>query len=81
MHIKAITNTGGAVLGERPLEADAIELPILLSAHGVPDTMILRGAEPLRPARDDEWGTLPVLGYWGYDFISELAEHHLQRVS
>jgi hypothetical protein len=74
MHIKSITMTGGAILGERPLEADAIELPRLLSGHGGPGTMVLLGVAPIREASQKEWGTLPVLGYWGYDFIQQLAE-------
>lgn len=72
MHIRAITTTGGAVLGVHPLQADAI--PKLLSAHGGSGTMLLHGADPIREARPEEWGTLPVLGFWGYNFIRELAE-------
>lgn len=81
MHIQAILATGGAILGERPLEADGIELPYLLSAHGGPGTMLLRGALPVRRARKEEWGTIPVLGFWGYDYIAELATHHLPQVA
>jgi hypothetical protein len=77
MHIRAITQTGGAVLGERALEHDAIEVPLHLSQPAGEGTMLLRGANVLRPARRDEWHTLPVLGYWGYDFIVQLAKHHL----
>jgi hypothetical protein len=73
MHIKAITENGGVLLGHRSLEADNIELPLLLSAQGGPDAQILRGAIPIRAATPEEWGTLPVLGYWGYDFIQSLA--------
>ena len=79
MHIRAITETGGEVLGERSLDADSYELPLLLSARGGDGTRILRGAEPVREARRDEWGTLPVLGFWGYDFIEQLAQQHLHR--
>jgi len=76
MHIKAITELGGEVQGCRSLPLDGIELPILLSAHGGSGTMLLRGADVLRPAQRDEWGKFPVLGYWGYDFIRQLAIHH-----
>lgn len=79
MHIRAITETGGELLGERALEDDRFELPLLLSAHGGDGTLILRGAEPVRDARRDEWGSLPVLSFWGYDFIQQLAQQHLQR--
>lgn len=79
MHIKAITTTGGEVLGERSLEADHIELPLFLSAQEGPGTMILRGAEPLREAKIEEWGALPVLSAWGYNFIRKLAEAKLEQ--
>lgn len=78
MHIKAITTTGGKILGERSLDIDGIELPLLLSAHGGPGTMLLRGAEPLREAKREEWGTLPVLSTWGYNVIRKLAEAKLE---
>lgn len=77
MHIKAIVSTGGEVLGNRPLDADGLVPPTLLSAHGGNDTWILRGVVSVRRARPDEWGTFPVLGYWGLDFISALAEADL----
>jgi hypothetical protein len=79
MHIKAITTTGGVIIGERSLEEDHIELPLLLSAQGGPGTMILRGAEAIREAQRDEWGTLPVLGTWGHHFIIKLAEAKLEK--
>jgi hypothetical protein len=79
MHIRAIAQTGGEILGERPLEPDGLELPLLLSSRGGEGTLVLRGAETLREARKEEWGTLPVLGFWGYDFIQQLAQQHLHR--
>lgn len=74
MHIKAILSTGGEILGNRPLELDDVTVPTLLSAMGGPDTLFLQGIVSLRPAKRDEWGSLPVLSYWGFDFISQLAE-------
>jgi len=79
MHIKAILTTGGVIIGERPLEEDRIELPLLLSAQMGPGTMILRGADAIREAKREEWGTLPVLGTWGYNFIRTLAEAKLEK--
>lgn len=79
MHIKAITTTGEGILGERPLEADLIELPLFLSAVKGPGTMLLRGAEAIRQATSDEWGTFPILSTWGYSFIVKLAEAKLER--
>jgi hypothetical protein len=74
MHLRAIVRVGGRVLGNRPLEADDIELPLMLDAHGGPATRVVRGAQTVRPARRDEWGSLPILGFWGYDFIQSLAD-------
>lgn len=79
MHIRAIAQTGGEILGERALELDSLEPPLLLSAQGGAGALLLRGAEPVREARREEWGTLPVLGFWGYDFIQQLAEQQLHR--
>ena len=74
MHIRAITRTGGSILGHAPLHDDA--LPSLLSAMGGPYTKILIGADSIRIAERSEWGTLPVLSYWGYLHIRDLAENH-----
>ena len=77
MHIKAITQTGGSLLGLRPLEIDRLEPPLLTSAHGGAGTMLLKGAAHVRPAAKDEWGRYPVLRVWGYNFIKKLAERRL----
>jgi len=81
MHIKAILTTGGEVIENRPLDLDGLRLPTLLNAHGGADIMLLSGAQSVRPARRDEWGTLPVLRYWGYNVITTLAEARLQTRS
>jgi hypothetical protein len=73
MHIRSILNFGGEVLGCRPVESDGIELPMLLSAMGGDGTLILNGADAVRPATRDEWGKLQVLGCWGWDYIQTLA--------
>jgi hypothetical protein len=77
MHIRAITNLGGRVLGHRALHLDSIELPILLSAMGGPGAKVLRGAMSVRLAEQAEWGMYPFLGYWGWDYIQILAKHKL----
>jgi hypothetical protein len=74
MHVRAIVRVGGRVLGNRPLEADGLELPLMLDAHGGPTTRVVRGAQTVRAARRAEWGRLPVLGFWGYNFIQTLAD-------
>ena len=73
MHIRAIVSLGGEILGCRSLALDSIAAPILLSAMGGPGTMVLQGATSVRPAKLEEWGRFPVLGYWGWDFIQALA--------
>jgi hypothetical protein len=40
---------------------------------------VLAGSDAFRKAKRSEWGTLPVLGYWGYDHIREIAEHRLVK--
>ena len=77
MHIRAITEVGGKLLGEAPLQD--FELPALLSAMGGPDTKVLTGANAVRKAKRSEWGTMPVLGYWGYEHIREVAELRLAQ--
>jgi len=81
MHIRAITETGGDILGLRELAADNVKPPTLASAVGGPGMTVLEGARSIRPASREEWGQFPVLGYWGYDFIRSLAEQHLLGVS
>ena len=74
MHIRAISELGGEILGCRPLALDSISVPTLLSGMGGPGTMVLKGAASVRPALQAEWGRYPVLGYWGWDFIQSLAD-------
>jgi hypothetical protein len=73
MHLKAITEVGGEILGFRPLDLDGFVLPDLHSAHSL-GANVLIGADIVRAAREDEWGTRPVLQYWGYGYIERLAE-------
>ena len=77
MHIKTISSTGGEILGHRDFALDEITMPMMASACGGNGTMILAGSKQVRPATRDEWGVYPVLGVWGYDFITRLAETKL----
>lgn len=77
MHIRAVTRTGGAILGHRGLDLDDIESPVLLSAVGGPDVKVLHGARTIRSARPDELRKYPVLACWGYPYISEVAAYRL----
>jgi hypothetical protein len=74
MHVKAIRETGDAVIGNAPLSPEEREIPLLLSAFGGPAARVMKGCRFERMARREEWGKLPVLSGWGYDYIRELAE-------
>ena len=80
MHIKAITQTGGPILGCRPLEADGLAIPFLASGEGGPTTCLLRGADAIAPLPQEQWGSLPVLGYWGYTVIQDLADGRFSKL-
>jgi hypothetical protein len=72
-HIKAITTTGGAILGWRDLDADGI-VPERWRSHVAGGTVwIYEGARRLHPAAKDD-RDLPLMGTWGYSVISVLAE-------
>ena len=73
MHLKAITEVGGEILGVRPLALDGIVLPDQHSAYSL-GAKVLVGADAIRVAREDEWGTSRVLQYWSYGYIEQLAE-------
>lgn len=72
MHILGITETGGSVLGNRPLSLDALE-PWVFSNGNV----VQRGFTPVRPWRREDAQALPSLSWWGYDVIQILANKHL----
>jgi hypothetical protein len=75
-HIKAITETGGEILGERPLRADSIE-PLPMLSHAMPPRVrLVRGFEDLRAATSAEVEALPVLSAWGYNAIAVEAEQY-----
>jgi hypothetical protein len=72
-HIKAITTTGAAILGQRDLDADEI-VPALWRSHEAGGTVwIYEGARRLRPATSAD-RELPVMSTWGYSVITVLAE-------
>jgi len=75
MHVRAIAESGGQVLGNRPLELDGIELPLLLSTANGP-AMLLYGVQSVRRARKDEQGSLPALSTWGLSVAVLKANHH-----
>lgn len=72
-HIRAITRTGGAILGFRDLAADGIEPWLFRGAEFWKGSQVLRGLAPLRSQtlNDDD---LPVLSTWGYNVARVIAE-------
>jgi hypothetical protein len=64
-HLKAITETGGSILGYRSLELDKVE-PWEFRGSGVwVNSQVYKGLRPIRPQRPDDEG-LPVLSTWGF---------------
>ena len=72
-HIRAIRQTGGELLGRRPLELDGIEPYLWLTASFIPQAWVYRGATPVRRP-DPQDASLPILHVWGYRVISVIAE-------
>ena len=72
-HIKAITTTGAAVLGQRDLEADRIVPALLRSHEGGGTVWVYEGARRLRPATAAD-RALPLMSTWGYSVITVIAE-------
>jgi hypothetical protein len=70
MHILAITETGGRILGWRSLELD--RLAPWTFAFG---NVVQRGFTPIRPYQRTDRG-LPSLSWWGYDVIQIHANRH-----
>jgi hypothetical protein len=72
-HIKAITTTGGEIIGSRDLSADGIVPEVWRSHEGGGTVWIYEGARRVRPATEAD-RDLPVMGVWGYSVIRVLAE-------
>jgi len=72
-HIRAITRTGGCVLGFRDLSLDGIEPWLVRGAECWINSNVLRGLIPERPqTREDE--SLPVHCGFGYNVPRLIAE-------
>ncbi len=72
VHILAITQTGGSILGNRPLELDGIEPWVFINGD-----IIQRGFTQLRKWRRKDNECYPTLSWWGYDVIQIYANKHL----
>jgi hypothetical protein len=73
-HIKTILETGGQVLGMRPLGLDAIAPIEWRGAKHFPNSFVYLGLEPIRPQAPTDI-QLPVKSTWGFMYIRELANH------
>ena len=71
-HILAITQTGGEVLGNRPLKLDGIEPWVFINGD-----VIQKGFARLRKWRRKDNECYPALSWWGYDVIQIFANKHL----
>jgi hypothetical protein len=81
VHLRSVYETGGQVLGNRPLETDGIEPAFFLSESPGVQCMLLRGYEPLRSATAEEQASLPVFRTWGYLIITHRAEELAKRAA
>lgn len=77
-HVRSIQETGGEVLGHRPLEADGIVLPRYVDAPG-PGAGIYEGLSWVGPASAEEMRILPRCETWGYLLIQIKAQRRWQE--
>lgn len=80
-HIKAITCTGGAILGHRALELDGIEPDYFLSESPGKNCRLQRGYEDLGKASRADQEKFDVFSTWGYSVIQVRAEEHFCHAS
>ena len=71
MHIKAILETGGCVLGNRSLASDGLSAFTFI--HGA---TIQKGFTPVRKWRKQDNENLPTFSWWGYDVAQIIANKH-----
>ena len=71
MHVLAIQQGGGMILGNIALEANAIE-PL----ECIRGNVIQKGYTSVRPWQREDNDYLPLFSYWGYDVISLIAHKH-----
>lgn len=75
-HVKAILNTGGMILGCRPLELDGVTGLREVTHRGGGIVYLYEGAIRLRPATREEAASFPIFSVWGMDVIRVAAERH-----
>jgi hypothetical protein len=74
IHLRSIWETGGEILGNRPLAEDGIEADQFLSESPGKNCMLMQGYEVIRPASAAEQCQLPAFSTWGYLFIQGKAQ-------
>jgi hypothetical protein len=78
VHVKAIVESGGCILGHRALELDKMEPWEFRGAEHHPNSYVRKGLQPVRPQRPaDE--CLPVLVSWGFRVPEAIAEERFVR--
>ena len=75
IHYKSIIQTGGEVLGLRPLELDDLSPWLFRGSEFWRNSLVYEGLEPLRDQTLED-GNLPVLSTWGLAVIQIAAERH-----
>jgi hypothetical protein len=78
VHLKVIILTGGAILGNRPLELDGITPQLFIEYPNNREAHVYRGMQPIHVASKEEIRTLPTLSIFGFLFMREYGNHHLQ---
>jgi hypothetical protein len=73
VHLKAITETGGSILGYRALDADGIQPWLFRGAHGWQNSNVQLGFIPVRPQQPED-RDLPVFSTWGFDVAARIAD-------
>jgi hypothetical protein len=73
VHLKAITESGGSILGYRALEEDGIEPWLFRGAHGWQNSSVQLGFILVRPQKPED-SELPVFSTWGFNFAANIAD-------
>jgi len=79
MHLRSIWETGGALLGHRPLDDDGITPDRFLSQSPGRGCRLMVGYKVLRSATKNEQRVLGVFATWGYLVIRNRAEQLSER--
>jgi len=81
VHIKAITENAGVILGNRPLQLDGIEPGCFLDSSPGPSCLLMKGFDIIRGATTEEQRRLPVFSTWGYEVMLRMAEDFFRKSS